>query len=351
MKRILVTGTAGFIGFHLALRLLDRGDEVIGVDSINDYYDIRIKYDRLKECGINRAGIEYNKPVQSEKYPAYNFIKLSIDDKENIPGLFERYKVDTVVNLAAQAGVRYSLVNPYAYVDSNISGFLNILEGCRHNQVKHLVFASSSSVYGGNTKMPFSVHDNVDHPVSLYAATKKANELMAHTYSSMYKIPCTGLRFFTVYGPWGRPDMALFLFTKAMLEGKPIDVFNYGKMQRDFTYIDDIVEGVIRVIDKVPAEDPNWNGDIPDPSFSYAPYKLYNIGNNNPVELMSFIEAIEDNLGIKAQKNLLPIQPGDVPATYADVDDLIRDTGFKPDTTIEEGIRKFVEWYRGYFKV
>lgn len=350
MNRILVTGTAGFIGFHLALRLLGRGDEVIGVDNINDYYDVLLKYDRLKECGIDCENIEYNKSVKSKRYSNYNFIKLSLEDKENIPGLFERYKVDAVVNLAAQAGVRYSLANPYAYVDSNILGFLNILEGCRHHQVKHLVFASSSSVYGGNTKMPFSVHHNVDHPVSLYAATKKTNELMAHTYSSMYKIPCTGLRFFTVYGPWGRPDMAYFIFTKAILEGKPIDVFNFGKMQRDFTYIDDIVESVIRVIDKVPAADPHWNGDMPDPSFSYAPYKLYNIGNNNPVELMSFIEAIEDNLGIKAQKNLLPIQPGDVPATYADIDDLIRDTGFKPNTTIEEGIRKFVEWYRGYYE-
>ena len=351
MKRILVTGTAGFIGFHLALRLLANGYEVIGLDSINDYYDVELKYNRLKESGIQREGVKYNKLVKSERYSSYHFIQLNLEDRENVLKLFAREHFDVVVNLAAQAGVRYSLVNPYAYVDSNIMGFLNILEGSRHHQVKHLVFASSSSVYGANTNMPFSVHHNVDHPVSLYAATKKSNELMAHTYASLYKVPCTGLRFFTVYGPWGRPDMALFIFTKAALEGKSIDVFNYGRMQRDFTYIDDIIEGVTRVIDKVPAANPGWSGENPDPSSSYAPYKLYNIGNNNPVELMKFIGAIEDSLGKKVQKNMLPIQAGDVSATYADVDDLMRDIGFKPNTTIEAGIKKFVEWYRGYYKV
>lgn len=344
-KHILITGTAGFIGFHLAKRLLKRGDTVVGLDNINDYYDVRLKYSRLRESGIEEKDIEYNKSVRSIKYPGYRFIKLNLEDRENILKLFKNEKFDVVVNIAAQAGVRYSLVNPYAYINSNITGFLNILEGCRHEQVKHLVFASSSSVYGANTKMPFSVHHNVDHPVSLYAATKKANELTAHTYSSLYKIPCTGLRFFTVYGPWGRPDMALFLFTKAILKGKPIDVFNYGKMQRDFTYIDDIIEGVIRVIDRIPVPDIKWSGDAPDPSSSYAPYRLYNIGNNNPVELMRFIEILEDCLGKKAEKNLLPMQAGDVPATYADVDDLMRDVGFKPSTPIEEGIKRFVEWY------
>lgn len=347
--KILVTGTAGFIGFHLAEKLLSRGDAVIGLDNINDYYDVRIKYSRLQESGIQKEDIEYNNFAHSRKYSTYHFIKLNLEDRENVLRLFEAEKFDYVVNLAAQAGVRYSLVNPYAYIDSNILGFLNILEGCRHNKVKHLVYASSSSVYGANTKMPFSVHHNVDHPVSLYAATKKANELMAHTYASLYKIPCTGLRFFTVYGPWGRPDMALFLFTKAILEGSPIDVFNYGKMQRDFTYIDDIVEGVIRVMDRIPEHDPGWSGDAPDPATSYAPYRLYNIGNNNPVELMRFIEVLEECLGRKAEKNLLPIQAGDVPATYADVDDLMKDVGFKPQTSIEEGIKRFVEWYKGYY--
>ena len=346
MSKILVTGAAGFIGFHLVKRLLSRGDTVVGLDNINDYYDVDIKYDRLNETGIKKERIEYNNFAASEKYPSYRFIKLNLEDKENILKLFQTEDFDCVVHLAAQAGVRYSLENPYAYINSNIIGFLNILEGCRHYPSKHLVFASSSSVYGANTKMPFSVHHNVDHPVSLYAATKKANELMAHTYSSLYKIPCTGLRFFTVYGPWGRPDMALFLFTKAMMEGKPIDVFNYGKMQRDFTYIDDIIEGVVRVIDKIPESNPDWSGSKPDPSSSYAPYKLYNIGNNNPVELIRFIEVLENCLNKKAKKNLLPMQAGDVPATYADVDDLIRDVGFKPSTTIEEGIKKFIEWYK-----
>jgi len=336
MKKILVTGAAGFIGFNLSKRLFENGAQVVGIDNLNDYYDVNLKLSRLK---------------QIEGVSNFKIIRMELADKEAMSKLFSEEKFDVAVNLAAQAGVRYSLINPYSYIDSNIMGFLNILEGCRHNQVKHLVFASSSSVYGANTKMPFSVHHNVDHPVSLYAATKKANELMAHTYSSLYNIPCTGLRFFTVYGPWGRPDMALFLFTKAILENKPIDVFNYGKMQRDFTYIDDIVEGVVRVIDNIPHPNPDWRGDNPDSATSYAPYKLYNIGNNNPVELMEFIETLEKCLGKKAEKNLLPIQAGDVPATYADIDDLVKDVGFKPATTIEQGIREFVEWYKGYYGI
>ncbi len=330
-QKILVTGTAGFIGFHLAQRLLSRGDAVVGVDNLNDYYDVNLKKERLR---------------QLTSAPGFRDVRLDLADRSGMERLFREERFDVAVNLAAQAGVRYSLVNPYSYVDSNVSGFLHILEGCRHTGVKHLVFASSSSVYGANTKMPFSVHHNVDHPVSLYAATKKANELMAHAYSSLYAVPCTGLRFFTVYGPWGRPDMALFLFTKAILEGKPIDVFNYGKMQRDFTYIDDIIEGVVRVIDRIPTPDPSWSGHSPDTATSYAPYRLYNIGNNNSVELMRFIEVLEDCLGRKAEKNLLPIQAGDVPATYADVDDLSRDVGFKPSTPIETGIERFVKWYR-----
>ena len=332
-SKFLVTGAAGFIGFSLAKRLIERGDEVVGVDNLNDYYDVNLKKARL---------------AQLEGRQGFRFVKMSLEDREGILHLFKEERFDKAVNLAAQAGVRYSLINPYSYIDSNIVGFINLLEGCRHNGVKHFVFASSSSVYGANTKMPFSVHDNVDHPVSLYAATKKSNELMAHTYSHLYQLPCTGLRFFTVYGPWGRPDMALFLFTKAILEGKPIDVFNYGKMQRDFTYIDDIVEGVIRVADKIPQPDLKWSGDRPDPGASRAPYRIYNIGNNNPVELMRFIEVLEKALGKEAAKNLLPLQLGDVPATYADVDDLIRDVGFKPATSIEDGIKRFVEWYKGY---
>ncbi len=330
----LITGAAGFIGFHLSKRLLAQGKSVVGIDNLSDYYDVNLKKTRLREL---------------EENSEFTFYKLDLVDREGVENLFSENKFDYVVNLAAQAGVRYSLTNPHAYIDCNIVGFLNILEGCRHNDVKHLVFASSSSVYGANTKMPFSVHHNVDHPVSLYAATKKSNELMAHTYSSLYKLPCTGIRFFTVYGPLGRPDMALFLFTRAILENKPIDVFNHGKMKRDFTYIDDIVEGVVRLIDKVPEPDPDWNGDNPDSATSYAPYRIYNIGNNNPVELMKFIEVLEDCLGKKAKKNLLPIQPGDVPETYADVDDLAEDVGFKPATPIEEGIKKFVEWYREYY--
>lgn len=336
MKKILITGAAGFIGSSLGKRLLDRGDNVTGIDNINDYYDVNLKLARLK---------------QLQEREEFRFVKRDLQDRSGMERLFAEGGFDAVVNLAAQAGVRYSLKNPYSYIDSNIVGFLNVLEGCRHNNVGHLVFASSSSVYGANTKMPFSVHDNVDHPVSLYAATKKANELMAHTYASLYKIPCTGLRFFTVYGPWGRPDMALFLFTKAILENRPIDVFNYGKMRRDFTYIDDIVEGVIRVVDRIPQPDPLWHGDSPDSAVSYAPYRLYNIGNHNPVELMKFIEVLESCLGKKAEKNLMPIQAGDVPATYADVDDLIRDVGFKPATPIEVGIARFVEWYKDYYGI
>jgi UDP-glucuronate 4-epimerase len=335
-RKILVTGAAGFIGSQLCRRLLDAGDQVIGLDNLNDYYDVRLKQDRLK---------------QIERLENFTFCKIDLIDREAISRLFADQGFEIVVNLAAQAGVRYSLVNPYAYADTNLLGFLNILEGCRHTQVKHLVFASSSSVYGANTCMPFSVHDNVDHPVSLYAATKKANELMAHTYASLFNLPCTGLRFFTVYGPWGRPDMALFLFTKAILEGQPIDVYNYGKMKRDFTYIDDIIEGVFRIMGKIPVPDPHWNGERPDSASSYAPYRLFNIGNNQPVELMAFIETLEKCLGKKAQKNLMPIQSGDVPATFADVDDLMREVGFKPATSIETGIGRFVDWYREYYQV
>jgi UDP-glucuronate 4-epimerase len=333
--KILVTGAAGFIGFHLSKRLIKRGDTVVGLDNLNDYYDVNLKKARLSL-------------IEKKNF---RFAGMALEEKDNVLSLFKSEKFDSVVNLAAQAGVRYSLINPYSYVDSNIYGFLNVLEGCRHHGVKHLVFASSSSVYGLNTKMPFSVHHNVDHPISLYAATKKANELMAHTYSYLYQIPATGLRFFTVYGPWGRPDMALFLFTKAILEGKPIDVFNHGKMQRDFTYIDDIVEGVVRVIDRIPQANAKWSSDKPDSATSCVPYRLYNIGNNNPVELMKYIEVLEDCLGKRAEKNLLPLQPGDVPATYADVDDLVKDVGFKPATPVEEGIRKFVEWYKKYYEI
>lgn len=336
MKKVLVTGAAGFIGYHLSRRLLEEGREVVGLDNMNDYYDPAIKEARL-----------------SRLTPHVNFksVRKDLSDRAAMEKLFVTEKFDGVVNLAAQAGVRYSLINPHSYVDSNLVGFMNVLEGCRHNNVKHLVFASSSSVYGANTRMPFSVHDNVDHPVSIYAATKKANELMAHTYSHLYGLHCTGLRFFTVYGPWGRPDMALFLFANAILKDRPIDVFNYGKMRRDFTYIDDIIEGVVRILDRPAEPNPGWTGDAPDPSSSYVPYKLYNIGNNQPVELLRFIEIIEECLGKKARKNLLPMQPGDVPATYANIDDLMRDVGFKPDTTLEEGIPRFIAWYKDYYKV
>ena len=346
--KILVTGTAGFIGFHLANRLIERGDEVIGLDNINDYYDVNLKYGRLKEAGIERDEIEYNKLIQSKKYPNYKFIKLNLEDKENLFKLFEKEKFDKVCNLAAQAGVRYSLTNPDAYIQSNIVGHMNILEAVRHHDVKALSYASSSSVYGLNKKQPFSTDDNVDHPISLYAATKKADELMSHTYSYLYNIPTTGLRFFTVYGPWGRPDMALFKFVKNILEDKPIDVYNYGNMQRDFTYIDDIVEGVVRVIDNPPKPNPNWDGRA---SESVAPYKVYNIGNGSPVKLMDFIEAIEEILGKKAKKNMLPMQPGDVPNTWADTSDLENDLGYKPYTPVKEGIKKFIEWYRKFYNV
>lgn len=335
-QTILVTGAAGFIGFHTAARLLERGDRVIGLDNLNDYYDVRLKEARL---------------TRLTTFDRFRFVRMDLADRAGIKQVFAESQFRKVVHLAAQAGVRYSLVNPHAYTDSNIEGFLSILEGCRHNGIEHLVFASTSSVYGGNTRMPFSVHDNVDHPVSLYAATKKANELMAHCYAHLYRIPCTGLRFFTVYGPWGRPDMALFLFTKAMLEGKPIEVFNHGQMQRDFTYIDDIVEGVVRALDRPAQPDPRWSGDQPDPSLSNAPYRLYNIGNHQPVPLLRFIEVLEQTLGVKAEKRLLPLQPGDVPATYADVEDLTRDVGFKPSTSIETGIARFVQWYREYYEV
>jgi len=335
--KILVTGAAGFIGFHLSNYLLNRGDYVVGIDNLNSYYDVSLKQARL---------------VQLEPHnKLFSFIPLDLADRERVNNLFAQYQFDVVVNLAAQAGVRYSIKNPHAYIDSNIIGFTNVLEACRHYGVKHLVFASSSSVYGANTKIPFSTHDNVDHPISLYAATKKANELMAHTYSHLYELPTTGLRFFTVYGPWGRPDMAYFSFTKAILSGQPIDVFNYGKMKRDLTYIVDIIEGVVRVIYTIPQSNPNWVSDIPDPGSSRAPYKIYNIGNNSPVELMHFIEVIEQCLGIKAKKNMLPLQPGDVTITYADVDDLIQDVNFKPDTPIEVGVRQFVKWYREYYQV
>lgn len=349
--KILITGTAGFIGFHLANYLIQRGDEVVGLDSINDYYDVNLKYSRLQTAGINKDDIEYNKLVPSSKHANYSFIRLQLEDKGNLEKLFAGQQFDKVCNLAAQAGVRYSLTNPDAYLNSNIVGFLNILECCRHNKIGHLAYASSSSVYGLNAKSPFATSDNVDHPISLYAASKKSNELMAHTYSHLFKIPTTGLRFFTVYGPWGRPDMALFLFTKAILENKPIQVFNNGNMIRDFTYIADIIEGVVRVIDNPPAGNPSWDAAHPDPSSSTAPYKVYNIGNNNPVRLLDFIEAIEEALGKKAEKQLLPMQPGDVAATCANVEDLVRNLHYKPDTKVREGIKKFIEWYRAYYDV
>jgi UDP-glucuronate 4-epimerase len=334
--KVLVTGAAGFIGFHLSQYLLARGDDVVGLDNLNDYYDVSLKYARL---------------TQLESQSNFDFKKLDLADRQDMVDLFKKEKFDKVVNLAAQAGVRYSLINPHAYIDSNIQGFINVLEGCRHNDVKHLVYASSSLVYGANTSMPFSVHDNVDHPLSLYAASKKSNELMAHTYSHLYSLPTTGLRFFTVYGPWGRPDMAMFLFTKAILADEPIQVFNYGKMKRDFTFVDDIVEGVVRTLDHTAPTNPEWSGANPDPGTSAAPYRLYNIGNNNPVELMYLIETIEKALGRTAKKEMMPIQPGDVPSTYADVDALIEDVGFKPETSIEDGVARFIAWYRSYFGV
>ena len=333
--KVMVTGTAGFIGNHLAIKLLERGDEVIGIDNLNDYYDVNLKLARLERI---------------KDHPNFTDVRADISDREHMERLFKEHQPQRVVNLAAQAGVRYSIENPHAYIESNIVGFLNILEGCRHNNVEHLVYASSSSVYGANESMPFSVHDNVDHPLSLYAASKKSNELMAHTYSNLYDLPTTGLRFFTVYGPWGRPDMALFLFTKAIKEGKKIQVFNYGKHRRDFTYIDDIVEGVMRTLDNVAQPNPDWSGKNPDSGTSKAPWRVYNIGNQSPVELMDYIETLEKYLGKTAEKELLPLQPGDVPDTYADVEALVQDVGYKPDTTIDQGIEKFVSWYDSYYK-
>lgn len=334
--KVLVTGAAGFIGYSLCQRLLDRGDSVIGIDNLNDYYDVT-----LKEARLARLTARGN----------FLFQRLDLSDREGMDNLFEREGFERVVNLAAQAGVRYSIENPHAYVESNLVGFMNVLEGCRHTNVEHLVYASSSSVYGANATMPFSVHDNVDHPLSMYAATKKANELMAHTYSNLYGLPTTGLRFFTVYGPWGRPDMALFIFTRKILAGEPIDVFNYGRHRRDFTYIDDIVEGVIRVLDQTATPNLHWSGEAPDPGTSRVPYRLYNIGNHQPVALERYIAVLEEQLGRKAERNLLPLQPGDVPDTYADVTDLIADVDYEPSTPIEEGIARFVDWYRGYYGV
>jgi UDP-glucuronate 4-epimerase len=336
MKKILITGAAGFIGAHLSQKLIAGGAEVVGLDNINDYYDPQLKRDRMAALATG---------------PMFSHIAIDLADRDGVAKLFEKNRFDAVVNLAAQAGVRYSLINPHSYVDTNLVGFVNILEGCRHSGVKHLVYASSSSVYGANTKMPFSVHDNVDHPVSLYAASKKAGELMAHTYSHLFNLPTTGLRFFTVYGPWGRPDMALFLFTRAILENRPIDVFNNGNMERDFTYIDDIVEGVYRVIHQIPEGNKDWRSDSPDPASSYCPYRIYNIGNNNKEKLLRYIEVLEETLGRKAEKRFLPMQPGDVPATYADVEDLVKDFHYKPGTTLEYGIGRFVQWYKNYFKV
>ena len=334
--KVLVTGAAGFIGSHVCHYLLDRGDEVVGLDNLNDYYDVSLKEARL---------------ARLEPKQGFTFAKLDLADREGMAALFKRERFDRVVNLAAQAGVRYSLENPHSYVDSNVTGFLNILEGCRHNNVEHLVYASTSSVYGAHTQMPFSVHEHVDHPLAIYAATKKANELMAHSYSHLFGLPTTGLRFFTVYGPWGRPDMALFLFTRKILAGEPIDIFNYGNHRRDFTYVDDITEGVVRALDKVAEPDPNWNSSSPDSATSNAPYRVYNIGNSKPVELMRYIEVLEECLGLEAKKNMLPLQPGDVPDTYADTSDLERDVGYKPDTPVEVGVRRFVEWYRDYYRV
>ncbi|WP_295588291.1 NAD-dependent epimerase [uncultured Lamprocystis sp.] len=334
--KVLITGSAGFIGSNLALRLLERGDQVIGVDNLNDYYDVALKEARL---------------ARTLDHPAYTDLRIDIEDSALMREVFATHRPERVVNLAAQAGVRYSIENPMAYVATNLVGFANVLEGCRHTGVEHLVYASSSSVYGANTKMPFSVRHNVDHPVSLYAASKKANELMAHTYSHLYGLPTTGLRFFTVYGPWGRPDMALFKFTRAIIAGEPIDVFNYGKHRRDFTYIDDIVEGVIRVLDRVPQGNPEWSGEAPDAASSRAPFRLYNIGNNNPVELMEYIALLEQSLGLKAELNLLPLQPGDVPDTYADVSELVRDTGYHPNTSVADGVARFVAWYRDFYQV
>lgn len=348
--KVLLTGAAGFIGFHVSKKLLDNNFEVVGLDSINDYYDVNLKYSRLQERGIPKSEIAYSNLIKSKISDSFSFIHLNLEDKEALDNLFESQKFDYVINLAAQAGVRYSLINPAAYLKSNMEGFLNILENCRHQKVKHLVYASSSSVYGLNQKMPFSTHDNVDHPISLYAASKKSNELMAHTYSYLFQLPTSGLRFFTVYGPWGRPDMALFLFTKAIMQGKPIEVFNNGLMERDFTYIDDIVEGVFGVMNTVPQGNKEWNGMTPDPSSSPAPYKVYNIGNSNPVKLMDFVYAIENELGKKAEIIYKPMQPGDVPKTWADTEDLEKTIRYKPATPVEVGVKRFILWYKEYYK-
>ncbi len=348
--KILITGSAGFIGFHITKRLLDAGYDIVGMDNINNYYDVNLKYARLKNTGINKADIKYNKIIKSKIFPNYKFIQLNLEDNDNVARMFSNEKFEKVCHLAAQAGVRYSIENPATYINCNIVGFLNILEGCRHNVIKHLVYASSSSVYGLNEKMPFSVLDNVDHPVSLYAASKKSNELMAHTYSHLYNLPTTGLRFFTVYGPWGRPDMALFKFTRSILENKPIDVYNNGIMERDFTYIDDIVEAIERIIESVPGGNKSWKGLNPDPSSSIAPFRVYNIGNSTPVKLLDFINSIEKVLGKKAIKNMLPLQPGDVPKTWADVSALSKDHNYQPETPIDQGVKNFVDWYITYYK-
>ena len=348
--KILVTGAAGFVGFHLANHLIKNGFTVIGLDSINDYYQVSLKYDRLSAAGITRVEIGYNQIVASQSMQGYSFVQLKLEDKENLEKLFATQQFDVVVNLAAQAGVRYSITNPSAYIDSNIVGFANLLECARHHQIGHFVYASSSSVYGLNEVIPFSTHQTVDHPISLYAATKKSNELMAHVYSHLYGLPTTGLRFFTVYGPWGRPDMAMFLFTKAIINQQPIQVFNNGEMERDFTYIDDIIDGIARVVKNPAAGNPGWNGIDPDPASSKAPYQLYNIGNSAPVKLTSFIDAIEDKLGKKAEKIMMPMQPGDVHKTYADITPLQTDLGYKPTTSIVEGVGNFVDWYLDYYK-
>lgn len=348
--KILVTGTAGFIGFHLANTLIKLGHTVVGIDSINDYYQVSLKYDRLQAAGINKASIAYNTLTNSTSQPNYSFVQLKLEDAEHLQQLFTQQQFDVVVNLAAQAGVRYSITNPSAYIDSNIVGYANLLECCRHNNIKHLVYASSSSVYGLNESIPFETSDSVDHPISLYAATKKSNELMAHVYSHLYGLPTTGLRFFTVYGPWGRPDMAMYLFTKAIIDGKPIQVFNNGEMERDFTYIDDIVDGICKVIDNTATSNNDWNGKKPDPSSSKAPYKIYNIGNSQPVKLTAFIDAIEHKLDKKAQRNLLPMQPGDVHKTFANVQDLKNNVGYLPKTSITQGVNNFIDWYTSYYK-
>ena len=349
--KILLTGTAGFIGYHVALKLLERGDEVIGLDNINDYYDVNLKYGRLHELGIEKEDIKNNFLTKSSKYKNHKFIKLDLSDKDNIQKLFENEKFDAVCNLAAQAGVRYSLENPHAYIESNVVGFMNILEGCRETGVKNLSYASSSSVYGLNKSQPFKTSDHTDHPISLYAATKKSNEMMAHTYSHLYNIQTTGVRFFTVYGPWGRPDMAPMLFADAILHDRAIKVFNHGNMSRDFTYIDDIVDGVIKVIDNPSISDKNWDATFPNPNSSTAPYKIYNIGNNSPIKLMDFIACLEKSLGIEAKKDFMDIQPGDVESTYADVQGLIDDLNYKPNTSIDEGVEKFVKWYRKFYNI